>query len=388
MGTIHDNLAVVCGDNILSRLRQGDPKIKQIFSTQIIRSADWDWPRPDYVCIDESMKCSYALEFKPPHQSKREYMTGLGQSISYLQKHLYSGLIVPTVANDGFHIADFIANSLKAEEFKKVGISLYSYNPRDVQGGVTLLRAISEKRNPKGVKAINLNKVETFWCWWRDCSQYELMDLLELGFSYSDQEGDIYTDEIYPKFYEKMVTKKTKQWNGEPRNKISSHRSYISEKQNYKIPLSQLELWNEGHLTNLGFKMLEIGKKYGPGSEAFMNTLGYLILVNGKHLELIKLIEKFQKETKDSIPDTSKQFLLCLEKFLTLKGCIGTRKPTAKKTGAKATYIRDEPKLWNKFEILKHASGTDYFFKNEGYRFDWHKISDILICGSQLLGEK
>lgn len=380
-------MASVCGDNILTRLRQGDSKIRQIFSTKIIRSADWDWPRPDYVCVDEDMKCSYALEFKPPHQSKREYMTGLGQSISYLQKHLYSGLIVPTVADDGFHIAEFIANSLKAEEFKRVGISLYSYNPRDVYQGVTLLRGISEKRDPKNVKSININKVETFWCWWRDCSQYELMNLLELGFTYNDQEGDIYTDKIYPEFYDKLVTQKTKQWNGRPRKKKKSDKSYTSEKQNYKIPLSQLELWNEGHLTDLGFKMLEIGKKYGPESEAFMNALGYLILVNGKHLELIKLIEEFQKKTKGSIPDTSKQFLLELEDFLSQKGCIGKRKPTAVKTNAKETYIRDEPKLWNKFNILNRATKTDYFFVREGYKFDWHKISDILISGGQLLGE-
>lgn len=387
MGTIHDNLASVYGDQILTRLRQGDPDIRQIFSTRIIRSADWDWPRPDYVCIDEDMKCSYALEFKPPHQSKREYMTGLGQSISYLQKHLYSGLIVPTVADDGFHIAAFIADSLRAKEFKTVGISLYSYNPRNVNEGVILLRGITEKRDPKGIKLINIDKVETFWCWWRDCSQYELMDLLELAFMYNEQEGDVYTEKIYPQFYKRMIERETKQWNGEPRNKKKSDKSYASEKQNYKIPLSQLELWNEGHLTDLGFKMLEIGKKYGAGSEAFMNALGYLILVNGKHLELIKLVEKFQKETKDPMPDTSKQFLLGLEKFLTERGCIGMRKPTAVTTGAKGSYIRDESKLWNKFDLLSRDDKANYFFKNEGYRFNWHKISDILISGGQLLGE-
>lgn len=385
MGTIHDNLAAVCGDDILTRLRAGDSDIQQIFSTKIIRSADWDWPRPDYVCIDEELECSYALEFKPPHQSKREYMTGLGQSISYLQKHLYSGLIIPTIADDGFRIADFIAASLKAEEFKKIGLSLYSYDPTDVYSGVTLLRGIEEKRDPSKVKAIDIDKTETFWCWWRDCSQYELLDLLELAFLNNDCDGDVYTEKIYPEFYERLVTKNTRQWDGNPRKKKRSNKSYTSEKQNYKIPLTQLELWNEGHLTDLGFQMLEIGKKYGSNSEAFMNALGYLILVNGKHLELIKHFEMFQRETSEPIPDKSKKFLLNVEKYLTTKGCIGSRKPSAITTDAKATYIRDEPKLWNKFDILQKATKSDYFFKNEGYKFDWHKISDILISGSQLL---
>lgn len=386
MGTIHDNLASVCGDDILSRIRGGDPTIKQIFSNQIVRSADWDWPRPDYVCIDELLKCSYALEFKPPLQTKREYLTGLGQSLSYLQKHLYSGLIIPTVADDGFHIANFISDTLKAPEFNDVALSLYSYNPSDVYAGVKLLRGIDHERDASRVKKVNLEKTETFWCWWRDCSQYELYDLLELAFIYNEQDGDIYTEKIYPDFYEKLVTGKTKGWDGTPRVKTRSSKSYTSEKQNYKIPLTQLELWNEGHLTNLGFKMLEIGKKYGPNSEAFMNSLGYLILVNGKHLELIKAFEKFQNQT-DNIPDKSKRFLLYVEKYLTSQGYIGIRKPTAVTTDAKETYIRDEPKLWNKFDIMEMSTKSSYFFKNEGYRFNWHKISDLLISGSQLLFE-
>ena len=183
------------------------------------------------------------------------------------------------------------------------------------------------------------------------------------------------------------MSKRTKGWDGKPRDKERTKKSYTSEKQNYKIPLTQLELWNEGHLTNLGFKMLEIGKKYGPNSEAFMNSLGYLILVNGKHLELIKQFEKYQVSTTD-IPSNAKRFLLYVEKFLTDQGCIGTRKPTAITTNAKTTYIRDEPKIWNKFGIMKMATKSNYFFKGEGYRFNWHKISDLLISGSHLLYEE
>lgn len=385
MGTLHDNLASICGDDILSRIREGDPTIKQIFSCQMSRSADWEWPRPDYVCIDEILKCSYALEFKPPLQTKREYLTGLGQAVSYLQKHLYSGLIVPIVSDDGFHIANFILDTLKASEFANIALSLYSYDPRDVYAGVKLLRGIEHKRVSTSIKEIDLEKTETFWCWWRDCSQYELYDLLELAFIYNEQEGDIYTNKIYPEFYERLVTGRTKRWDGAPRTKKRSNNSYKAEKQNYKIPLTQLELWNEGHLTNLGFKMLEIGKKYGPNSEAFMNALGYLILVNGKHLELIKEFEKFQVD--EQIPDSSKKFLIYVEKYLTAQGSIGTRKPTAITTNAKETYIRDEPKLWNKLDIMEKSTSKDYFFKNEGYKFNWHKISDLLISGSQLLYE-
>lgn len=381
MGEIHDSMATYCGDYILNKIRSGDDDFKQIFSTKIIRSADWDWPRPDYVCVDEEQKCSYALEFKPPHQSKREYLTGLGQSLSYLQKHLYSGLIVPHVADDGFKIAEFIRDTLVAKEFENVAISLFSYNPAD--GDVSILRRITQKRNADNIKDVDLSKTETFWLWWRDCSQYELYDLLNLSFLHNEADGDIYTDLIYPEFYERLVTGKTLMWEGVPRQKTRSDKSYTSEKQNYKIPLSQLELWYNGRLTDLGIKMLEIGKKYGPSSDAFMSALGYLILVNGKHLDLIKMFEKYQAANK--IPDDAKKFLLGMENYLTAEGCIGNRKPGEITTNAKATYIRDEPKLWNKLGIVEGYNKRQIFFPNEGYVFDWHKIADILISGSELL---
>ena len=66
---------------------------------------------------------------------------------------------------------------------------------------------------------MDLSKKETFWCWWRDCSHYELYDLLELAFRYNEYEGNIYTEKIYPEFYERLVTEKTKGWDGNPRKK-------------------------------------------------------------------------------------------------------------------------------------------------------------------------
>lgn len=382
MGDLHDNLSTHYGDLILEQIRSAKPDFKQIFSTHLVRSADWSWPRPDYVCVDEDLKCSYALEFKPPKQSKREYLTGLGQALSYLQKHMYAGLIVPEVSVDDFPIADFIRDTLMSDELKNISISLYSYRSFHE---VSLLKPIAQKRIVR-LKPIDFNEIQTFWCWWRDCSQYELFDLLNYSFLYNEQDGDIYTDFIYPAFYERLTTKQTKTWEGIPRNKTRNSKSYASEKQNYKIPLSQLELWNNGNckLTDLGLKMLEIGKKYGPNSDAFMNALTYLILVNGKHLELIKMFEAYQKEHK--IEDRATEFLLSMENHLAAKGCIGKRKPGEITTNAKATYIRDEPKLWNKLGIMQICHANQLFHPTEGYKFNWHKIADALVKGSGLLG--
>lgn len=380
MGEFHDASATMYGDAILSKIRNADADFKQVFSTSLIRTGDWDWPRPDYVCYDEELGATYALEFKPPFQSKREYLTGLGQSLAYLQKHTYSGLIVPYLADDGFRIADFIADTLKSPEFSQIATSLYAYNYNTTN--IDILRGISQERNIR--RNAKTDDVKTFWCWWRDISHYELYDLLNLSFYYSDHEGDIYTNHIYPTFYNMMINKQTRQWDGKPRSKSATVASMKSEKQNYKIPLVKLGLWSssEGRLTDTGFKLLELGKKYTPESKVFFDALAYLILVDGKHLDLINLVEKFQKS--NGIPEKSEEYLIALEGFLSDNGCIGKRKPSAVTTGAKNSYVRDEPKIWNKLGLLEHRGKSNYFFPEEGYKFNWERISDILVSGNKL----
>lgn len=374
MGEYHDAAATYYGDEILKRIREEDEKFKQIFSKSMVRVGEWDWPRPDYICYDEENKVTYALEFKPPNQSKREYLTGLGQTLAYLQTHTYSGLIVPKYADDGFPIADFITNTLSAVEFQNVGSSIYAYDPlsQDIQ----LLRSISNKRTSLSEKKVEVKK--TFWCWWRDLSHYEVYDLLNLSFIYGDLNGDIYTNNIFPHFYKRMLDKKTKQWDGTPRVKKDSESSRKAEKQNSKIPLVQLGLWSssEGRLTDEGFKVLEIGKKYGPNSARFFDYLAYLLLIEGRHLDLINMVDRFQKDV--SIAEKSKEHAKALEMYLDEKGCIGKRKPGEVTTDAKGSYMRDEMKLWNKFGFLE-KNGNNYFFPKEGYKFNWKRITDVLI---------
>lgn len=376
MGEYHDQSASLCGDRILTKIRAGDSDFKQVFSLNVVRTGSWDWPRPDYVCYDEDLHATYALEFKPPAQSKREYLCGLGQSLAYLQQHTYSGLIVPIESDDGFKIADFICNTLSSPEFQDVGTSLYSYDPNDFS--ISILRPIVKVRSSKPIAASSSESVKTFWCWWRDMSHYELLSLLRLSFLFNDKQGDIYSEHIYPKFYSMMVNKQTQQWDGSPRNKTGSVSSMKSEKQNYNIPLVQLGLWTrgEGRLTDVGYTLLQIGSKFGANSTQFIDALSYLILVTGRHLELIHLVRRFQEATPPT--SSSKDYALALEDFLTKSGCIGKRKPTAVKTGAKSSYMRDEMKLWNKLGFLIPDAGGTYYFQGVGYKFNWERITAIL----------
>ena len=377
MAQEHDLGAERTGGFILSQIRKSDASYKQVFSPSMRRIGDWGWPRPDFVCLDDENNSTYALEYKPPMQSKREYVCGLGQTITYLEHHTYSGLIIPEKADDGFLIADYIKGILNSDVMAKSPISLYSYNPENF--AVKILRKIPEVRIGANIRP-SREVDKTFWCWWRDMSHYEVFDLLSLSFIYSEYEGDTYTDYIFPAFWKKLINHQTKTFEGQYRNVQDS--SMGSYKQNYRIPFEQLGLWTskEGKLSDIGFQLLIIGKKYGADSANFKNALAYLLLTTGHHIDLIQTIYEIQRSF--IIPSNSMDFRQMLDVELTDRGLIGKRKPTAVTTNKKGSYMRDEMKLWNKFGLI-NKKGNDYFFPNEGYDFNWERINEILINGKQ-----
>lgn len=377
MSIQHDELASSLCNRITNKIRNQENEWKQIFSPKLFRIGDWSWPRPDYICQDQQLGVTYAFEFKPPKQTKREYLTGLGQAIAYLDKHNYSAIVLPKYSDDGFEISDYISKVLKDKMYANLPLSIFEYDGNPSEPEITPVRKIEKLREVKPSESIVIQ--ETFWCWWRDMSQYELFMLLELSDKYRNIKDDIYTNNIWPEFADALFNGKTKDWGNNFRNKRFTKESYKSEKQNYKIPIFQLDLWNQadGKLTFKGYKLLTIGKIFGADSEEFLSYLTKLVLTDGKHLELIRVIDSYQKDDKNKIPEKSKEYLKCLDDYLTTQGMIGKRKPTAIKTDAKGTYLRDEPKLWNKLDLFDENKGR-YFAPHEGYSFDWPRILDIL----------
>lgn len=373
MAQFHDFGAESCGSFILNKIRANDSRFKQVFSPSMVRIGDFEWPRPDYVIQDLDTSATYALEYKPPMQSKREYVCGLGQSLAYLQHHTYSGLIIPKQAEDGFNISEFMLDVFKTKPMIGAPVSLFLYN--DDLSSVDILQPIEHEREDFESHRME-GSAKTFWCWWRDMSFSDLFQLLKLSFDYNSFSGDIYSEYIFPQFWNMLVSKECFDFEGKVRN-VSSEKSRQSSKQNYRIPLVQLGLCTnlECRLTNLGFKLLSIGLRYGSQSQIFRDSLAYLILTDGKHLDLINFINKFQQV--HPVPSKSDDYRLALEASLTDNGLIGKRKPTAITTNAKVSYIRDEFKLWNKLGLLETRSGK-YFFPNVGLRFDWERITSVL----------
>lgn len=376
MGANHDLLADRAGREIVSKIVNRDDNWGQIFSDNINKVGDFGWPRPDYVCYDQDLQQSIAFEFKPPNHSKREYLTGLGQTIAYLQKHHYSGLILPEKV-EGYNIAQHVTDVLSLDVFAKHHITVVGYNEQTLvsnpSSSITLFKAIEDERTGE---IINTDVKQSYWCWWRDISHYETFTLLDLLDKNRDKPGDIYTNNVWPIFWQLLINGRTRTWEGNPRNKAGT--SENQEKQNYKISPRQLGLFetSEGRLTAEGYKLLSIGKIFGVESSMYFDYFTKMILIDGKHLNLIQDMEQFKKEASPESFTSTNQFTIDFEQFLDENNSIGPRKPGRTTTGMKISYIRDELKLWRKLGLI---NGTGSYVNNgKCFEFNWSRITEIL----------
>ena len=377
---------------ILSKIRNQENEWKQIFSSSINRVGWNGWPQPDFVCEDNVPNMRYAIEFKPPNQTKREYLTGLGQCLGYLNAHNYSGLVLPEKSDDGFEIAGFVKDLIHSSGLDSLPISLYSYDEQTVNSDnciVNILHPINKIRDTKPID-ISSKSERIFWCWWRDNSPYEIIRMLELSRKYSERNGDIYSQYVWPTFWKELTSGESFTWEDKVRS--ISNNSETSHKQNWKIPLNQLGLHNpdDGKITGLGRKLLSIGEQYGKKSDEVKKALAQLSLLQGKHLELIILLENFQRLiSNDEWPMKRDDYIQKFDNYLIKNGYISPpekRKPKLKTTDSKKNYIRDEFKLWNKFGFLIGKSGKTYD-NNKGYTFSIENISNALKLDTSKLFE-
>ena len=382
MAETHDKGAIDSSSIILNKIRSGDSEFKQIFTDRFHRAGFTGWPKADAIFKDyfDEKEITIGLEYKPPYQEKREYMTGVGQAISYLYHNDYAGLIIPKFSKDNFPISDFVIYLInKRNEINQLPICIFDYDPKIPisSNNLFLRKKITHKNDYIFEKKDDKGRVKVFWAWWRDLSNFEIYDILSLCKKYDKRKSeDIYTKYVWPEFKYKLESGKALTWEGIPRKRPSIP---PGEKQNYKIPLFQLGFINQdtGHLTQYGFRFLNLCEQVGPDSKIFMQALGNHILTEGKHMQLIDLIyyfqEKIMKEKKEFKSSEHKKLF---DNYLVEVGQVPPweeRKPGRKTTDGKQHYIRDEFKLWNKLGFLCNDK-KKYFRDNYGLQFDWPKI--------------
>lgn len=358
----HDKLAHESAKCLLDELRQG----RAAWSTaRLTTSATYwqgmsDWPRPDKAFEDTNTGASFAIEFKPPGQTKREYVTGVGQTLTYLRSFEYAALVLPTRAGDGYAIADYIQGVFEQDFMRAAPVALFSYEatPTALAPRVHLRVRQTAFTTP----ARRGRKV--FWAYWRELSPFEVLDiLLEMDQRASD------FNTAYRHFWDDKLSKgRALLWEGSVRRPKST--SFESERANASLSMRHIGLVESGgHMTEAAYELLRHGKVYGADSVSFKLRLGNYILGVGKHLDLIFWVEEQQRNMTPSTIRTAAGFYRALDSALQVAGIIA-RTPQ----GPKPTFLRDEQKLWNKLKLLVPARGGSYFHRGRGLLFDWRAI--------------
>jgi len=262
MGFLHDKIADKIAQYFIKNKTFGNRYMASIIPI---------FPKPDIILLSLSKKPlpQIAFEIKPPHANKREYLTGIGQAVSYLMTFPLVYIVLPNEIIDGLHIPSFIKEITEKTDLKigVISYNIFNYEPKIIKDA-----SLEEKININELENRINNLKPRSWLFWMDTSLEEVGEML---FKISEIESK------YPnKKIKKIVLDKI--WNEFLSKRYPKTKRPESFKLNYKLFFDTLNIWTgSGKLTVLGNRLYEICKKYSVDSNEFKDAFHYVILTEG-----------------------------------------------------------------------------------------------------------
>ena len=374
----HDVLAFALASEAVRRIRQKDADWAPVLSQNVYPTSSRSWPVPDFVIVDQDQNLTAAAEFKPPRQTKREYLTGLGQALSYTKDFHYALLIVPDVSDDGYNIAEHIRQVLDQDVTDPLPVALLRYDSRTISpisASFDVLRRLDHRAvGPRNRPAVE----SSFWAKWRDASPNELGKFLEFLYEEGRQPAVTGTvrDRAFNRLWVEMVAGNTVHWSNRARRVNPAYR--VAWGKNYRNFITHLGwVTGDGSLTDAGLTALRIVHRYDSASRLFLDHIARATLMDGKHLVLINAINRFQ----DSVGmfDDEQRWLNSLEQHLEDEGLLD-RNPgrhAAAVRGVARGFLKAEKTLWRNLELIIPRQARVYH-PGRGFIFNWARITSIL----------
>lgn len=412
MSVNHHLLAKTTTDSVLANFKSGTWQCLNDVGLNFYRvGCDSTFPSPDAAFYDDAKKLMVSFEFKPPTETKRGILTGLGQSIAYLNSSNLSYLIIPQTLEDfqiGNYMTDLFQNQI--EENLPVGLIIYENNkPTNVQ----LAHNINHLKKEQEFKA---NAIGRFWakhldmpiplfhlilhcyylkktgnitgdafayCWNKYLVPKEVVETISPAIVHDINGNAIKTLSGRKNFliFEKTINK-INQLSGELKEKALldleknvrtdyvGDNHYNSYKKNFVTFLKHIGVVDStGNLSELGFKLYHLGLVNGPTSKIFYDYFTQIVLIVGHHLDLIFDLDNYCNtyRGKKSISEIRGIMLDDYE----AKGMI-KRNPNRKATEeSKVEFLKYEFILWNSLKLLLETGG-----KPET-SFNWKKITEV-----------
>ena len=377
----HDVLAFAVAQEAIRRVAAATSPWDSILSPTSYITSSRTWPVPDFVLVDPLSHITVGAEFKPPQQSKREYLTGLGQALAYSRDFHYGALILPTIADDGYPIAQHVASVLAEPDLVGAPVGIFAYDPAVLSSTTpqfSELRFFSQRLLAPSSPA-SLDK--SFFAKWREMSPQEMLALLEGSYDEmrapTSGNGTI-RDKAFSALWDAIQAGTIQHWAGRVRNYTDSSSNKDAVAKNYRNFLFHIG-WTDptGALTKVGLDALHTGTLYGHRSQPFRDAIARAVLQEGKHLILFNAISEFQDAVAITLDEPT--WLRSLEDELENRGLL-KRNPArhaAAVANSSRQFLKAEKQLWRNLQLIVPRGGRAYH-PGRGFIFNWSRITSLL----------
>lgn len=372
----HDLLAYAIAQEAVRRVGRGEAAWSMLGTDSYVTTSR-SWPVPDFVLAD-SAGVTMAAEFKPPQQSKREYLTGLGQACAYTRDFDYGLLIIPTLSDDGYLIAQHVVEVLSQSHFRDCPVGVIEYDPRTLSPSnpsfSEVRAAVVRSLRPTAPASLDVS----FYAKWREMAPQEMSLLLSYSYDEmrlpSSSTGTV-RDRAFTLLWNDIQSGRVMHWGGGVRNYNVSLRTGVAK--NYRNFFFHIG-WTDGTgtLTKDGLDALHVALLYGHGSEPFLDCVSRAVLGAGKHLVLFHAISDYQ----DSVSIANEaDWLDGLETYLEDKGLL-KRNPArhiAARAGSARQFLKAEKQIWRQLGLIRPRARR-VFHPGRGFIFDWARITELV----------
>lgn len=324
----HHVLAKTTTDAILSNFKSGEWTYGEGFGADFYRTGTpADFPSPDAAFYDPTNKKLAYFEFKPATETKRGILTGVGQSIAYLQNSDLSYLVVPKILS-GFNLEEYLLDLYTTQLGNKLPTGVITYDNMDPTK-VSMLSSI--KNLSDKAKSRHVVSNDRFWAKHQDLP-IPLFHLL-LHYYYLAKVGAL-TEDPFAAFFKKELISDTILTDFDTRSVCDMQGNYIhtlagrkhfmvlekklgiaksldpiegkqmiehaintefsgdnlynAYKKNFVSFLKHMHMIDSTNkLTESGFNMYTLGLNNGPNSKVFKDYFIKELLTTGHHLDLI-----------------------------------------------------------------------------------------------------
>lgn len=365
-----------------------------------------DFPSPDAAFYDAPNKEMAYFEFKPDTETKRGILTGVGQSIAYLNKCNLSYLVAPK-SLAGFDLEAYLTD-LYSNQLSTIPTGLIVYD-NAVPSNVKLIQNVTTLTGyAANARSVN---VERFWAKHQDLP-IPLFHLI-LHYYYLKKVNSIIGDPFAALFTTLLVpqsvfqnfmpvtvndvsgnTIKTLTGNKDIKHfekRLAKYRRtapalqpaelqkmikdidpttpgdtyYSAIRKNYLSFVKQMQMIDStGDLTERGLALYHLGLVNGPTSKTFYDYFIKELLTTGHHLDVLLDFE----DVKKSMPGASLSTILTtMEAIYTNRGLIKRNPGRVAGNSNTVSFLKYERILWNNIGLMDSTS----------YDINWRRITEV-----------